>query len=185
MSQNEYPHDPFGGRPATESDQSAPQSSGAEQAASQPAPGTGQPSGSQPAAAPGDAAASSPYAAPQSPYGAPSSAGTGSPYGAPSPYQAPAADGAASAGGRRADDSTVASVGPHTRSEATLGGDRHGARAVLTRRAGAIIGGVAAATASAVRIDRSRDAHVEALKHDITAGSASRCYPGTCEAGGR
>lgn len=97
MSQNEYPHDPFGGRPATDPDQSTPQSSGAEQPASQPAPGTGQAPGSQPAA-PGDTAASSPYSAPQSPYGAPSSAGTGSPYGAPSPYQAPAADGAASAG---------------------------------------------------------------------------------------
>lgn len=98
MSQNEYPHDPFGSRPATDPDQSAPQSSGAEQPASQPAPGTGQAPGSRPAAAPEGAAASSPYAAPQSPYGAPSSAGTGSPYGAPSPYQAPAADGAASAG---------------------------------------------------------------------------------------
>lgn len=75
MSQNEHPHDPFGGRPATDPDQSAPQSSGAEQAASEPTPGTGQAPGSQPAAAPGDAAASSPYAALPSPYGAPSSAG--------------------------------------------------------------------------------------------------------------
>lgn len=42
MSQNEYPHDPFGGRPATDPDQSTPQTSGADQAASESAPGTGQ-----------------------------------------------------------------------------------------------------------------------------------------------
>ena len=79
MSQNEYPHDPFGGRPA--SDPSAP----ADQA-----PEAG-------GAAPQTGAPQSPYAAPsaagagQSPYGAPSASGPGqqSPYGAPHPQGAP------------------------------------------------------------------------------------------------